>query len=192
MQLIFDDLQELKSFIKEFMGANPATAPSKGSAVAVLERPTAVPTQPKSAAAMALAAPVIDAPRRGRPPKNASITVLPKQPKAPKLDKPKKAPKLVAEKAPKAIKAAAKTTRKSDGGPSLTDRIRTVIDKHLANGKEFSANSVYDEIAKKDKDVNKQSVITSVLKQMTSNYTQVKWAERQGNGPRKIKMYNVN
>ena len=165
MQLIFDDLQELKDFIQEFLGESAPVSkqPAKAS-VAVLERPVA------TARVTSAPQPVNEGPRRGRPPKTADAPA--------------------ASKTTKAAKPVAEATRRRDG-LTLTDKIRAVIDKFVNDGKAFSANAVYDEIYKKDKEVNKQSVITSVLKQMTTNYTHVNWVEAEGNGPRKIKLYNA-
>jgi hypothetical protein len=162
MQLIFDDLQELKDFIQEFLGESaPSSKQQAQKSVAVQERPI-VTTR------VSVPEPVVEGPRRGRPPKSEATAL----------------------KATKAAKPPVEAIRRRDG-LTLTDKIRAVIDKFVAEGKAFSANAVYDEIYKKDKDVNKQSVITSVLKQMTTNYTQVNWVEAEGNGPRKIKLYNA-
>jgi hypothetical protein len=83
----------------------------------------------------------------------------------------------------------AKVTRPR-GEVSLTDRIRKAIQNHIDHGKEFSANDIYAVILKKDKEVNKQSVITSVLKQMNSDaYAHIPRKERKGAGPRPVKVY---
>jgi hypothetical protein len=171
MQLIFDDLQELKDFIQEFLGESTPAPAKKSGAVATLERPVV--------AARAEVTDIAEAPRRGRPPKE----------KAAMVSKP--VAKTNGKAAPAKKAANSEPSRRRDG-LTLTDRIRGIIDKFVADGKSFSANAVYDEISKKDKDVNKQSVITSVLKQMTTNYTHINWVEAEGNGPRKIKLYNAN
>jgi hypothetical protein len=168
MQLIFDDIQELKDFINEFMGnAAPTVKAPQVPSIAV-QRFTEAPVATAHKTAVATTVAVSDAPRRGRPPKalTQGMTAAPK-----KMPQPVMVP------------------RRRDG-LTLTDRIRMVIDRLIKEGKAFSANTVYEEVYKQDSDVNKQSVITSVLKQMTTHYTKVSWVEAEGNGPRKIKLYN--
>jgi hypothetical protein len=76
------------------------------------------------------------------------------------------------------------------GEETLTSKIRRVISSFIEDGQEFTANRVYDVIAKQDAEVNKQSVITSVLKQMNSaDFSHIRFEERPGNGPRPVKVY---
>lgn len=89
---------------------------------------------------------------------------------------------------PKAIKAAAP---KREKGETLTAKIQESIQKCLNVSRSFTANDIYDDLAKNNDGINKQSVITSVLKQMNSTFKSVAVTERPGNGPRPVKLYNA-
>ncbi|MBY0450766.1 MAG: hypothetical protein K2X01_09110 [Cyanobacteria bacterium] len=95
----------------------------------------------------------------------------------------KKANPLKAVKAPKGKSSQAKASG------SLTIKIKGVIERFIKDKKAFTANDVYDDLSKIEKDINKQSVITSVLKQMKTNFATVKVAEKAGSGPRPVKVY---
>ncbi|HEY9745139.1 MAG TPA: hypothetical protein V6C99_02860 [Oculatellaceae cyanobacterium] len=91
----------------------------------------------------------------------------------------------------KAVTAQKKGTRsRAAQGETLTSKIQASIQSFLDAGRSFTANDVYDDLSKKDSSVNKQSVITSVLKQMNSTFQHVAVTERPGNGPRPVKLYN--
>lgn len=77
-----------------------------------------------------------------------------------------------------------------DKTATLTFKIRAAIQSFLDAGRSFTANDVYDELVRRGYTVNKQSVITSVLKQMNSTFKTIRVTERAGNGPRKVKLYN--
>jgi hypothetical protein len=118
--------------------------------------------------------------KRGRPGRKPGRKILNDRPTA------KRGPK------PKAIVASKSTTiSKREKGDTLTSKIQTSIQKFLDNKRSFTANDVYDDIVQRDKTVNKQSVITSVLKQMNSTYKHISVTERPGNGPRPVKLYNA-
>ena len=87
-----------------------------------------------------------------------------------------------------AVKAPVKRARPE---VTLTSRVEKVIDQKFGNKQAFTANDVYDFLSKKDKEIKKQSVITSVLKQMTTNpkFKGTKSENRPGKGPRPVKLY---
>lgn len=111
---------------------------------------------------------------RGRPGRKPGV----------KIDQPaaKRGPK------PKAVASAAP---KREKGETLTFKIQESIQKCLNAGRSFTANNIYDDLAQRDDGINKQSVITSVLKQMNSTFKTVAVTERPGNGPRPVKLYNA-
>lgn len=111
--------------------------------------------------------------KRGRKP-GSKLTVS--KPGAKRGPKPKM--KVVAKKA---------ATPKGD---TLTSKIRGTIQKFLDANRSFTANEIYDDLVQRDNTVNKQSVITSVLKQMNSTFKTIAVTERPGNGPRPVKLYN--
>jgi hypothetical protein len=111
---------------------------------------------------------------RGRPGRKPSVKV--EQPAVKRGPKPK-------------IQAA--TTPKREKGETLTSKIQDAIRKYLNGNRSFTANDIYDDLAKRDDDINKQSVITSVLKQMNSTFKTIAVTERPGNGPRPVKLYNA-
>ena len=80
---------------------------------------------------------------------------------------------------------------KQDGGKTLTAQIIDAIQKHLTKKSSFTANDIYAIVSKNNDAVNKQSVITSVLKQMNSTFSHISVTERRGNGPRPVKLYNA-
>ena len=85
---------------------------------------------------------------------------------------------------------AAVATQKREKGETLTSKIQDAIRKYLNTDRSFTANDIYDDLAKRDNSINKQSVITSVLKQMNSTFSSISVTERPGNGPRPVKLYN--
>ncbi len=87
-------------------------------------------------------------------------------------------------------KAVTKKVAKKKTGPSLSDKIRVVIQGFIAKKKSFTANDVFDVMIKKEPTVKKQSVVTAVLKQMkTKEFAKIKMKETTGNGPRKVKLF---
>ena len=124
-----------------------------------------------------LAAPAIEEEKiakRGRPGRKPGITV--EKPAAKRGPKPK---------------AKAEIAPKREKGETLTSKIQDAIQKYLNSNRTFTANNIYDDLAKRDDSINKQSVITSVLKQMNSTFNTVSVSERPGNGPRPVKLYNA-
>lgn len=125
--------------------------------------------------------------KRGRKPGTKSAAKTAVKPGAKRGPKPKKVTTVKAS----AKKAAARpAARKIPQGDTLTSKIRETIRKFLNEKRSFTANDVYDDLSKRDNTVNKQSVITSVLKQMNSTFKTVAVTERPGNGPRAVKLYN--
>lgn len=94
---------------------------------------------------------------------------------------------------PKGVSAkkAIEPKPKRDKSNTLTAKIQNAIRVFLDKGNSFTANDVYDVLSKKEPAINKQSVITSVLKQMNSTFKQIAVTERAGNGPRPVKLYNA-
>jgi hypothetical protein len=80
---------------------------------------------------------------------------------------------------------------KRDKSNTLTAKIQNAIRGFLSASNAFTANDIYAILSKKDSTINKQSVITSVLKQMNSTFSEVSVTERPGNGPRPVKLYNA-
>ncbi|MEM0951655.1 MAG: hypothetical protein AAGI66_05870 [Cyanobacteria bacterium P01_H01_bin.74] len=77
--------------------------------------------------------------------------------------------------------------------PSLTKRIQNAINTRVAQNQSFTATDIYNDLItdKASSDpINKQSVITSVLKQMNSTYADIEVEFVPGNGPRPVKLYN--
>jgi hypothetical protein len=89
------------------------------------------------------------------------------------------------------LKKAAEPKQKKDKSNTLTAKIQNAIREFLSKNGSFTANDIYDVLAKKEPAINKQSVITSVLKQMNSTFKQIAVTERAGNGPRPVKLYNA-
>jgi len=87
------------------------------------------------------------------------------------------------------VKSAAKKPAVKRIGPTLTSKIQDSINKFIGTKTQFTANDVFDDLAKRDKDIKKQSVITSVLKQMNTNYKNITVSEKAGQGPRPVKVY---
>jgi hypothetical protein len=90
-----------------------------------------------------------------------------------------------------AASKAEKQPSKREKGETLTARIQNAIQNFLDKKSSFTANDIYEVLAKKDSSINKQSVITSVLKQMNGNFKNVSVKERPGMGPRPVKLYNA-
>jgi len=106
--------------------------------------------------------------RRGRPAKTEKSVKRGPKPKLSTVSKPKR-----------------------EKGETLTAKIQDAIRKYLNSNRSFTANDIYDDLAKTNPQINKQSVITSVLKQMNTTFKTVSVTERPGNGPRAVKLYNA-
>lgn len=178
MQLIFESLSELKAFVASFQGDEAAAAIVDNAPKKRGRKPGPKPKAEKAAADKAPKA-------KGKPgpkPKAEKAATA----KAAKV-KGKPGPKPKAEKA--ATAKAKKAPSKKKDGVSLTDMIRGSIDGFISKKQAFTANSIYDDLSKKNPSVNKQSVITSVLKQMNTTYSDMERGEQPGNGPRAVKVY---
>jgi hypothetical protein len=75
---------------------------------------------------------------------------------------------------------------------SLTSKIQQAIQERLNKDLSFTANDIADDLQEAEPNVpiNKQSIITSVLKQMNSTFASVEVDLVAGNGPRPVKLYN--
>jgi hypothetical protein len=208
MPITFDSLDELKDFYRNFKlseeraatasAATTLAAPQKNQ-VQEKRKPGRPPkvekiggvspkTEKKAATKQATAKTakpsvkslpkkaVKSAAKKGQPVKQAKAVVG----KAGTAKNGKVKPDAVQEKRPKGRPKAAGT---------LTSKIQDTIQKFLNNRREFTANDIFEDLSKREKDVNKQSVITSVLKQMNSSFSNVKVTERPGAGPRPVKVY---
>jgi hypothetical protein len=164
MPITFDTLDELKEFCLTF--------PLSGKAVTA-GRPKSIPSyEPKAS----VAAPV-EIKRRGRTPKAEVAVEAPKRGRGPAIRTPKAAVKAEGSKRSK--------------GETLTAQIQAAIQAFLDKKESFTANDVYAVLSKRNAGINKQSVITSVLKQMNGKFQHVAVTERPGNGPRPVKLYNA-
>jgi hypothetical protein len=167
MPITFDTLEELKEFCQSFtIEVAKRSATQKMTSAA----PKYVPQYE---------APVEELPKkRGRKPNSE---------KAEYATQPSNGRSAVAS-----VKLSAqKASGKRDKSQTLTAKIQNAIQKHLDGDSSFTANDIYDALVRKNPDINKQSVITSVLKQMNSVYSHVTVSERPGNGPRPVKLYNA-
>jgi hypothetical protein len=106
-------------------------------------------------------------------------------------------PSMHHEKTKRSVTPSTLDTSKSKGqaqspksGETLTLKVRKVIENFIKKGESFSANSVYQALLKKDPQTKKESVIASVLKQMTSDFASVPFQFEKGKGPRNVKMYH--
>jgi len=161
MPITFDTLDELKAFYRSFRLDGVA-------ATAVKEKPVKGPKVSRKSDE--------EPPRkRGRKPGSTAAAVKPAAKRGPK---------------PKAVKEVTLRKAAAPKGDTLTSKIRETIRKFLDAGRSFTANEVYDDLVQRDPSVNKQSVITSVLKQMNSTFKEIAVTERPGNGPRPVKLYN--
>jgi hypothetical protein len=79
---------------------------------------------------------------------------------------------------------------KRERGETLTAKIQESVRKALGRNQSFTANDIYDDLIKRNPEINKQSVITSVLKQMNSTFSTISVSECAGKGPRPVKLYN--
>lgn len=164
MPITFDTLDELKEFCITFPLSGKAVAPG---------RPKSVNTQEAKAS---VAAPA-EVKRRGRTPKAEVVAEAPKRGRGPAI---------------RATKAADKAEgSKRSKGETLTAQIQAAIQAFLDKKESFTANDVYAVLSKRNAGINKQSVITSVLKQMNGKFQDVSVTERPGNGPRPVKLYNA-
>lgn len=162
MPITFDTLDELKAFYRAFsLEDKKAGSRSKSEFTEDAE-----PVLPK---------------RRGRKPGQTSNKAG-----LEKLTK-KRGPKPKTENAHKVTHLKPKR----DKSNTLTAKIQDVIRGYLNKKGSFTANDVYDALSRKEPDINKQSVITSVLKQMNSTFSDISVTERPGNGPRPVKLYNA-
>lgn len=106
--------------------------------------------------------------RRGRPAKTELSVKRGPKPKLSEVSKPKR-----------------------EKGETLTSKIQDAIRQYLNTNRSFTANDIYADLAKTNPQINKQSVITSVLKQMNTTFKTISVTERPGNGPRAVKLYNA-
>lgn len=161
MPITFDTLEELKAFYQAFSLNETGTSHKQSGYIAEAE-----PEQPQPK-------------KRGRKPGSSlnktAVAQLPL----------KRGPK------PASLKNAAELKPKRDKSNTLTAKIQNAIRGFLSANNSFTANDIYAILAKKDSTINKQSVITSVLKQMNSTFSEVSVTERAGNGPRPVKLYNA-
>lgn len=173
----FDSLKDLEKFMSgrdvsiSTTTRRGAGRPKAGQEKASADKPAGRRGRPPKAASSAPA-------KRGRKPSAASAATAPK----------KRGPK------PKAAAAAKPAAGKGRprGSDSMTSKIQVAIDKFIDQKSAFTANDVYAEVARRNRDVNKQSVITSVLKQMKSTYQHIPVSERPGAGPRPVKVYQAS
>jgi adenosyl cobinamide kinase/adenosyl cobinamide phosphate guanylyltransferase len=183
MPITFDSLDELKQFCTSFL-------PRDASAAAVFTPAVKEGKLSKKEAKLASAKVMTPAEAKlALVTDETQETVIPMR----RVGRPKgtaNALKLVPQKDKTSKKAAKAVAPKKDkSAPSLTDLIRTCIDNYLATGEDFAANDVYAKLCQERDNINKQSVITSVLKQMNTTYAHVTHGERAGAGPRAIKVY---
>jgi hypothetical protein len=187
MQITFNSLDELKEFYNTF---------SPRSSVAVAATVPQAPVQ---------AVPAISAPeesedqgrRRGRKPAQAQPTTRatrsrkPAAAAAPAVRGRKASAPAMVEEEPEVEEEApvATAAKRQRGEVTLTSRIQDVIREFISQRREFTASDVYEALAKQDDSINKQSVITSVLKQMNTTFNEVSVEERPGAGPRPVKVY---
>lgn len=183
MPITFDSLDELKQFCTSFLPRDASAAALFASATkeGKVGKKAATPdlSQMLTPAEAKLALVEAEKPEAVIPIKRAG--------------RPKSQPsslKLVPQKEKKSKKEVKPTAVKKDKStPTLTDLIRGCIDNYLQTGEDFAANDVYDKLSSKHDSINKQSVITSVLKQMNTTYAHVTHGERPGAGPRAVKVY---
>ena len=162
MPITFDTLDELKAFYRAFsLEDKKVGSPTK----------TDLPSEAEAVLPK----------KRGRKPgqvlKKEAVEKVPK----------KRGPKPQAQSA----KKLALVQPKRDKSNTLTAKIQDAIRGYLNKKGSFTANDIYDVLSKKEPDINKQSVITSVLKQMNSTFSNISVTERPGNGPRPVKLYNA-
>lgn len=205
MPITFDSLDELKDFYKHFKlmtekGGTALLTVPKTEAPSTGKRKPGRPPKAKSEKTAIKKADKTPK-KRGRKP--AAATTVKAKPKATKLVKGKattangagktRATKNTAKAAPKLKMGKATTAARPKGRPkaegTLTSKIQAAIQNFVSHRKAFTANDVYAELSKKDKSINKQSVITSVLKQMNTTFSKVSVKERPGQGPRPVKVY---
>jgi hypothetical protein len=191
MPITFDTLDELKAFHRTFkleeQEVRETSAAAGFATAAAVAAPAPAKRKPGRPPGSTTAKKVVAAPKQA--PKKAAIKAKPKA-----TAKPVKA-KAVAAPAKK-IKAAEPAVKRPKGRPksagTLTAKIQDTIQKFLNGKQSFTANDIYTDLSKREKGVNKQSVITSVLKQMNSTFSSVTVKERPGAGPRPVKVYNAS
>lgn len=165
MPITFDTLEELKAFYRSFrLDEGGENGQARHSSLPETEAPAAKPGRRSSSSA-----PVYKAPE--------------KQPRIKPEPEVRKSSKSEAPPPP---------VSRRERGDTLTARIQDAIRKCLKDDVSFTANDIYQDLAEKDDSINKQSVITSVLKQMNSTFNHVPVTERPGNGPRPVKLYNAS
>ena len=174
MPITFDTLEELKDFYQSFRLDENGARKARSLKIKQAGEKTSTGRNAKKD---------LQAPKtRGR------------KPGTKKTDADKPAAKRGAS--PKKTGIAAKKGAKAAGTPrvaskdTLTAKIRATIQQFLDANRSFTANDIYDDIAQREKGINKQSVITSVLKQMNNHFSKVAVTERPGAGPRPVKLYN--
>jgi len=171
MPITFDTLEELKEFCQSF-----TTEVAKRSAITPKMTSAAPKYVPQYEEPTEVAAPK----KRGRKPNSE---------KAEYASVPTSKGRSAAVNNPKA--SVSQKSSKRDKSQTLTAKIQTAIQNYLDDDASFTANDIYDVLVRKNPDINKQSVITSVLKQMNSVYSHISVTERPGNGPRPVKLYNA-
>jgi hypothetical protein len=179
MPITFDSLEELKDFYRTFRLEEKAGAGRLSTVVKETPTEKRKPGRPPKADKTEKKAPQPATKKpgvKGRPAKSAVVA-------APKA----KTAKAVSAKASATGEKRPKGRPKAEG--TLTSKIQDTIQKFVNAKKEFTANDIYDDLSKREKDVNKQSVITSVLKQMNSQFANISVSERPGAGPRPVKVY---
>ena len=84
------------------------------------------------------------------------------------------------------------TSRKAGRQPRgfLSAIVAEAIENNLSKKTAFTANDIYNAVVKKGPNIEKQSVATTVLKQMTSTYKgRVRRTSRKGTSPRPVNVY---
>jgi hypothetical protein len=178
MPITFDSLEELKAFSKAFKLTN-----ARGVKEAGLSLEAAAPKKrgrkPKAAQA------TTEAPKkRGRKPKAAKLAEV--AVKGKRGRKPGSTNKTTVKGMAKSTAPKAKRVRT---GETLTVKIQNAIQNKIQGKQEFTANDIFKMLSTKDPSVNKQSVVTSVLKQMNSTFATIPVGEKAGMGPRPVKVY---
>lgn len=161
MPITFDTLDELKAFYRAF-SLDSEKNPSRSKLGMVTDTDTEASPAKRGRKPGSQNGAAISPMKRGRKPGAISSTKAKPEPK-----------------------------QKRDKSNTLTAKIQNAIRQFIDHKESFTANDVYDVLAKKETDINKQSVITSVLKQMNTTFSKIKVTERPGNGPRPVKLYNA-
>ncbi len=195
----FDNLKELQAFLKgKNVTLSSGTAKKTTAKKAVAKKKV---TTKKTTAKKAVAKKKITAKKTTAKKVVAKKKITAKKTTAKKVVAKRKvtakkttAKKVVAKKKVTVKKTTAKkvVAKKKVSGPklpSLTGKIQTTIQSFITKKQAFTANDIFTALSKRDKTVKKQSVITSVLKQMKTTFATVKVTEQPGAGPRPVKVY---